>query len=78
VLFTHRKAQCKEQWNDCKSNHNKGGKALSGAAQNTSDFICNWEKQMNAGNNATVSFELAGELFVDHVVFGIKSEWRIG
>jgi hypothetical protein len=33
---------------------------------------------MNAGNNATVSFELAAELFVDHVVFGIKSEWRIG
>ncbi len=33
---------------------------------------------MNAGNNDTVSSGLAGELFVDHVVFGIRPEWRTG
>jgi hypothetical protein len=74
VVLAHRKVQCQEQWNDCKSDHNKGGKALSGAAQNTSDFICNWEKQMSARRNATVSLELAGGLFVDQVFVGIKSQ----
>src|SRR5262245_32034724 len=63
LLLAHRKVECQKQWNNRKSDHHKSGKALSAAEQNTSDFICNWEKQMNARRNARVSLQLGQKLF---------------
>jgi hypothetical protein len=63
VLIAHRKVERQKQRNNCKSDHHKSGKALSAAAQKTSDFICNWDKQMNARRNTAVSSDF-GETFL--------------
>src|SRR5262249_657876 len=63
VLLAHRKIQCQKQWNNCKSDHHKGGKALSITVKITSDFLIQSKKQMNAWRNVMVSFRLREKLF---------------
>ena len=69
MVLAHRKVERQEQWNNRKSDHHKSGKALSAAAQNTSDLIYDWDKQMNAQYVVASDFNLVEKLFGNRRVF---------